>query len=984
MAFNPFHGFRKHSKVIFAILTIICMITFVLSFGRGDFFEWAVGLVGQSRKGDAVTTLYGKKVYDRDVQERRSHREIANELMRGVAQESVQPTMNRVEQELGKLYDGELSEELRLYREQLRDVYLRPYLQRVLFFGQAPETEGLLKFLLEKDSEAHDVFEMAKQAREGKSSQQTEQRLRRYLEPNPFGLYIARTRLLTKDRTEEARVLAGLMALDENEALRSPDPRMRVTYFDRSTHTQDLLDSLVWLHQADSLGIRLTEEGIRAEVNRISPAVDILTGDSNHDRELVQRIFANRDRRAQVDLAAVYGALGDELRIRLAKETILGEVPGQRPSLATLFRGTSVYQPFTGVTPGEYLGFYRDQRTSVKVTLLPLPVRAFVDDIPRQPTAKELEKLFEMSKGVESQPWSRTPGFRRPQKVGLQWIAEDPWARSEGTPHSTFEQLARTLPGTGMFRALEDPRRKHYENLAATILRIGGNPAPVPSLLGPGNPLPAWQLLGTASTLNTEYAGLKTTYPVPSLFGGDPALSYYTALNPPTVIAGTVAQMAPNGPLASYFSPLVTSQAAAVGRARVYKGGKLDKDYQAEAIKQEGQQRARVIASALGTSVRGPSLTQWAPWVWANYQEPRVGDLLTERFPVTPPLNSYVSPAGLRFQVLDTATRSLAQTLLNDDLDRLSAELKKKSDDREAFEKLLRETRKKYPWWDNYTGKTSQPVDRHAFLTAPELQPLRNIADVSPSQSPEEQVKQIEVFFQGGGKLYDPSRSSAKSGVVFWKTQDLPATTPSWGDDGIRQEVFEAWQMLEARTVAQQEAERIRAKINGKNADEALNELRRIAKEHPSWGTPIHLKDVARKVVKTDTQERFSKDYEAYKVPRDEIPYPPENFVDQLLELNERQAAFLWDRPEKHIYVVYVEKRSPPPSVEQVVEARRRELDNEKLWKDTKSKQQKAHQEAVLRELRREAGKLNAEGRFELRAGIRSDEGGSDRDGYND
>src|SRR5947207_637875 len=91
MAFNPFHGFRKHSRVIFAILTIICMITFVLvgtgmggrGGGGGDFFDWFLGLIGQSRKGDLYTTLYGSKVYQRDVLDRRSDRDIANTFLGG-------------------------------------------------------------------------------------------------------------------------------------------------------------------------------------------------------------------------------------------------------------------------------------------------------------------------------------------------------------------------------------------------------------------------------------------------------------------------------------------------------------------------------------------------------------------------------------------------------------------------------------------------------------------------------------------------------------------------------------------------------------------------------------------------------------------------------------------------------------------------------------------------------------------------------------
>src|SRR5205807_7670506 len=80
MAFNPFHGFRKHSRVLFAILTIICMITFVLSFGRGDFFEWVAGLVGAGKKGDVYTELYGKKVYEADLRDRQNDRRLSTEF----------------------------------------------------------------------------------------------------------------------------------------------------------------------------------------------------------------------------------------------------------------------------------------------------------------------------------------------------------------------------------------------------------------------------------------------------------------------------------------------------------------------------------------------------------------------------------------------------------------------------------------------------------------------------------------------------------------------------------------------------------------------------------------------------------------------------------------------------------------------------------------------------------------------------------------
>ena len=39
MAFNPFHGFRKHQKTLFAIMVIVCMFVFILQSGAGDVFS---------------------------------------------------------------------------------------------------------------------------------------------------------------------------------------------------------------------------------------------------------------------------------------------------------------------------------------------------------------------------------------------------------------------------------------------------------------------------------------------------------------------------------------------------------------------------------------------------------------------------------------------------------------------------------------------------------------------------------------------------------------------------------------------------------------------------------------------------------------------------------------------------------------------------------------------------------------------------------
>src|SRR5262249_12261157 len=124
MAFNPFHGFRKHSKVIFPILTIICMITFILSsgLGRGDFFTWLVDLVGAGgRKGDVVTTLYGKKVYDRQVNERAYLRQLANEFLEKARASGRQSLQAKAAADLQNLIgSSDLPPEVAAYRDALK------------------------------------------------------------------------------------------------------------------------------------------------------------------------------------------------------------------------------------------------------------------------------------------------------------------------------------------------------------------------------------------------------------------------------------------------------------------------------------------------------------------------------------------------------------------------------------------------------------------------------------------------------------------------------------------------------------------------------------------------------------------------------------------------------------------------------------------------------------------------------------------------
>ena len=100
MAFNPFHGFRKHQKVVFAALTIVCMLTFVLASGvgmAGDFFsELSRWLGGQRRSGTDVARLYGSRVSGPDIQTLRNQRRAANAYMASAVQSAHDNLFNKV------------------------------------------------------------------------------------------------------------------------------------------------------------------------------------------------------------------------------------------------------------------------------------------------------------------------------------------------------------------------------------------------------------------------------------------------------------------------------------------------------------------------------------------------------------------------------------------------------------------------------------------------------------------------------------------------------------------------------------------------------------------------------------------------------------------------------------------------------------------------------------------------------------------------
>ena len=86
MAFDPFESFRKNSKMLIAVMAIVCMFTFVLSsgMGGGDFFDWLGRQFGEGKRGtskDEIATYFGKAITRTELDRIRRGRVAANQYM---------------------------------------------------------------------------------------------------------------------------------------------------------------------------------------------------------------------------------------------------------------------------------------------------------------------------------------------------------------------------------------------------------------------------------------------------------------------------------------------------------------------------------------------------------------------------------------------------------------------------------------------------------------------------------------------------------------------------------------------------------------------------------------------------------------------------------------------------------------------------------------------------------------------------------------
>jgi hypothetical protein len=371
MAFNPFHRFRKHQKVVFAGLTIICMLTFVLTSGvsgGGDFFSELQRMIGVRSRAAEAAGLFGKPVDRPELTRLREQRLLANRFMALSQEQAFRNILQDVERSVPDF-----------------DVSLKSQLQQIFQSRAMAAQMAALGF------PQGDYYQ---------------RQLLGYL--NQLEALVERLR--AEKKSTDADKIAALRDMLQKDILRTQHrddlyPGAEL-YFGGSISVDGLLDFLIWRRQADELGIYLSPDDVKREFSR--ETMKLLTGEQTSEIQSMLRL-------GHGDTPRLLEALGEEFRVRLAQAALIG------------YDSSGIIQTPAPVTPYELWQYYERNRTEASVDVLPVPVEVFVTKV-KPPTEEELVSLFEKYKDVEFSPEKDTPGFKLPERIAVQWIGASPAA----------------------------------------------------------------------------------------------------------------------------------------------------------------------------------------------------------------------------------------------------------------------------------------------------------------------------------------------------------------------------------------------------------------------------------------------------------------------------------------------------------------------------------------------------------------------------
>jgi hypothetical protein len=921
------------------------MFSFVAVFGRGDLMEWGLRkLGGRGGGGPTVATLHGQKISYDELRQLGEQRRLASNFLLQVAWQNHRIAL----QELLKkeLKDNPGPDDplasvrlLALEAEQRTN----PSSQVSMFarigrlFSQ-PESNFLAAF----NSEVRAIDSRIQQDLVLLQRVATAEKVK----DDPGGrlqVIDSLVTILSLQRWILPRIPALLPYLQTGRPLSSDE-----FYLGGTRKPDELLDFVMWRWHADRLGITLTDSDVIREVNREAAHRDAIQEKQfQNDRLVIDFIRNNRESR-NFGPTQLLNALRDEFRVAMVQGALLGREPGVRGERVTLeLEATPAL-----ATPDEFLRYYRDQRTTLKVAMLRLPVDKYVAEVKGSPTEQELRNRYEAYKEQEFNPRQRDPGFREPHRIAIEYVS--------ASPQSDYYKQEAQKQAQALNR-LTAP-------LEALSFRMGA----MAGLVHPGASQMGWAAqVGSVLALD----------PLASVYEQEVVANseWFTSENEGALAHEKKIKRLHESSLAQPGN--VAALLGSLSAASLGNGGALAAP-------------ATLYGSATFPEVRGSlrynaalvlGMANLGPGQDAVGQMMRAAALVAPYQAEVPPLERF------RERLLMEMEQRLAVNLIEDNFatmrnDLATARAKAGSSPKaqtEAAEKYLKEAVAKYHL--KKEGPT-KPMSRLEFIDAQEnkqlaiLKPLEEAYRASNAsmaqflgidlstggfvnalfgQSLSPQFRLPSPF---GTVLYEPTTAvHTDNPTVYymgWRAVDQPARTPPFEE--VRGQVEAAWKFEKAREEARRSADQIRETIRSQpNPEDAVRVLR-----EQKQGEVFELDRVS-KLVSPDREVHalMGTDYRPYQIPEDKrafIPYPPYGLVDGLLTLTKPgEALVLPDQPVRNFYVAVLQGRDEP-SVQQFLALYAKTAMDDPLYARFLQDQDRRYRTRILLQLRREAQGLPA------------------------
>lgn len=696
------------------------------------------------------------------------------------------------------------------------------------------------------------------------------------------------------------------------------------TYFgDNLTQNADNLDWLVWQQEADRLGIQLSDRDLALIFNRETSTKN--WWEPGKDITLIpglEGFFSEERALRDMGASEVLEILRQEFRVLLAKESLLGLTTGPRLLRDPDFRRSSpnfgkFFANPLAPTPAEFKEYFNQQRTMVNALVLPLDTASFLSsEGVEKPSEETLRTLFESGKDREADASMERPGFKIPRKVQVAYVTstnEKPWFKTA---------VAR-------FQALR---------VLAPITSAPGGPAAALGSL--------WTWVDPTDAVSGSMGEVSWIYPLTSIGRRDELIGAYDQRLRTSRIRGGLLESWLTAPIdqvhatnATRALPIATLVAANI--APMPGVGSLvgaDALWKGSAARYEIKERLPLIAQSrlIGLSPMQPlggilptigAIASVLPSIPKSLDEKNIGNQLMP-------------------EIVNLAAREDAEATWK----RLKADIaafKGKTDKAEAETFIASEVKRLGLTYKVMTA----PKDRFDLAKDPALDPFRSAYDAKNFGSTNVPPFATK-FFQTQG-TYDPQGwasnmqenspffmdnwTEAREPFLYWRVEDQRPQARTF--EQAKADVEKYW-LVEKYAVprAREKAMAIAAEANGMLPPEDK------AKADPKkkyWATtyrdilpeavtflssqkisgkpsaPFELENVTRLIPQKTTNPFQPLGYDPYQFQASQIPFPRENFLDQILGLTKPgQAAVLRDRPGSTFYVVVLLSRTEPSPLE--------------------------------------------------------------------